>query len=125
IIGAFDNRGALQLTGNLSGITTLTNSGRLQLTHNSGAQTLSVGSLVLAPASSYEIDVTAAGATDKIVVGGHAALAGTVNVTAANGAYASPTSYTILSAGSISGQFASVTTDLAFFAAHLTYDASN
>ncbi len=125
IIGAFDNRGALQLTGNLSGITTLTNSGRLQLTQNSGSQTLSVGSLVLTSTSSYEINVTAAGATDKIVVSGNAALAGTVKVTAASGAYASPISYTILSAGSISGQFASATTDLAFFAAHLSYDATN
>lgn len=126
IIGAFDNRGALQLTGNLSGITTLTNSGRLQLTQNSGSQTLSVGSLVLASTSSYEINVTAAGATDKIVVSGSAALAGTVKVVAATGTpYASPISYTILSAGSISGQFAGVTTDLAFFAAQLSYDVNN
>jgi fibronectin-binding autotransporter adhesin len=125
IVGAFDNRGRLQLTGNLSGITMLTNSGRLELTHNSGFQTLSAGSLVLSPTSSYEINVNAAGATDKIVVSGHAALAGTVRVVAASGTpYASPSSYTILTAGSIGGQFASVTTDLAFFAPHLNYGAN-
>src|SRR3546814_920549 len=102
----------------------LTNAGRLELTHNSGQQTLSVGSAVFTPTSSYEIDVTSAGATDRIVVSGHAALAGTVRVAAVPGPYASPLSYTILSAGSISGQFSGVTTDLAFFAPHLSYDAS-
>ncbi|MDB5598312.1 MAG: hypothetical protein JWN71_356 [Xanthobacteraceae bacterium] len=126
IVGAFDNRGALQLTGNLSGITTLTNSGRLQLTHTSGSQTLSVASAVFTPTSSYEIDVNSAGATDRIVVSGNAALAGTVRVVAATGGapYASATSYTILSAGSISGQFAGATTTLAFLAPRLSYDAS-
>jgi outer membrane autotransporter protein len=122
IVGSFDNRGQLQLTGNLAGITTLTNSGRLELTHNSGFQTLSAVSLVLSPTSSYEINVNAAGASDKIVLSGHAALAGAVRVVTATGTpYASPSSYTILTAGSISGQFAGVTTDLAFFAPHLSY----
>jgi outer membrane autotransporter protein len=126
IIGSLDNRGRVQLTGNLSGITTLTNSGRLELTYTAGSQTLSAASAVFTPTSSYEINVTAAGATDKIVVSGNAALAGTVRVVAATGGapYASPTSYTILTAGSISGQFASVTTDLAFFAPHISYDAT-
>jgi outer membrane autotransporter protein len=126
IVGAFDNRGSLQLTGNLSGITTLTNSGRLELTHTSGSQTLSVANAVFKPSSSYEIDVNSAGATDRVVVSGNAALDGTVRVVAAPGgaAYSTSTSYTILSAGSISGQFAGATTTLAFLAPRLSYDAS-
>lgn len=126
IIGALDNRNRVQLTGNLAGITTLTNSGRLELTYTAGAQTLSAASAVFAPTSSYEINITSAGASDRIVVAGNAALAGTVTVVAATGGtpYASPTSYTILSAASISGAFSGVTTDLAFFAPHLSYDAT-
>jgi len=122
IIGSFDNRGALQLTGDLSGITTFTNSGVLDLTQLGGGQTLSAGTMVLTPSSSYKIDVTAGGASDRIVVGGAAQLGGTVSVVAAGGAYASPTDYTILTAGSVEGTFAGVTTDLAFFAPHLSYD---
>lgn len=124
IIGSFDNRGALQLTGDLSGITSLTNSGTLDLTHNSAMQTLSVASAVFTPGSSYLLDVDNTGANDKIVVTGTARLGGTVSVLAATGggSYVSPTDYTILTAGSVEGTFSQVTTDLAFFAPHLSYD---
>src|SRR5690606_5952180 len=128
IVGNFDNRGQVQLTGDLSISGMLTNSGRLQLTHNSSLQTLSLGSAVFAPSSSYEIDVTAAGASDKIVVAGHAALGGGISIvtsTVGGGTCDEEKSYTILSAGSISGTFAGVTTDLAFIAPRLTYDANN
>ncbi len=126
IDGHFDNRGSIQLTGDLW-IASLVNSGRLELTHDAGLQTLSAGSAVFTPTSSYEINVTSLGTADSIVVSGNAALGGTVRVAAGTdgGPYASPTSYTILSAGSISGQFDDVTTDLAFFAPHLSYDATS
>lgn len=126
-IGDFDNRGAVQLTGDLAISGALSNSGRLQLTQTTGSQTLTVGSLALSSTSSYEIDVDSAGATDRLVVNTSASLAGTVIVTAATtgGPYPSPTAtYAILSASSISGTFSGVSTDLAFFSPHLSYDAS-
>ena len=124
IDGNFDNRGRLQLTGDLDISGMLTSSGRLELTHNAASQTLSVGSVVLSPTSSYYVNVNSAGDTDKIVATGNAALAGEVHVVAATGGapYASPTTYTIVTAGSISGEFSGVTTDLAFFAPHISYD---
>jgi autotransporter-associated beta strand protein len=123
INGAFDNSGVLQLTGSLSGITTLTNSGTLDMRNGSAAQTLTAASASFGANSFYNIDVDAAGKSDKMVVTGAAVLAGTVQVTAMStaGPYGDTTGYTILKAGSISGTFAHVTTDLAFLAPHLSY----
>lgn len=128
IVGNFDNRGQLQLLNNLDVSGLLTNSGRLQLTLNAGLQTLSVGSALFAPTSLYEIDVTAMGGSDRIVVAGAANLGGTVLVkatTAGGGTFDEQKSYTILSAGKLSGTFDSVSTDLTFLSPHLSYDAGH
>lgn len=72
------------------------------------------------------IDVNDQGQSDLLSAGTSAALAGTVDVRAASGNYAPLTSYRIVTTGeSITGTFASVTTDLAFLTPELTYDADS
>lgn len=72
------------------------------------------GDLEFSTGSTYEVEVDAAGNADRTVVSGTAALDGTVRVLAEDGSYAASTDYTIVSAGTIVGSFAAVTSDLAF-----------
>jgi uncharacterized protein with beta-barrel porin domain len=127
-IGNFDNRGAVQLTGDLSISGLFTNSGRLQLTETAGVQTLTVGTAEFGTTASYEIEVTAIGETDLMLVTGTARLGGIVTVktsTIGGGTFDDQKAYTILTAGSIEGDFDEVTADLAFLSPHLSYDANN
>ncbi|RUT30099.1 autotransporter domain-containing protein [Arsenicitalea aurantiaca] len=122
--GAIDNSGTLQVNADLSGITALTNSGLLTMTHHSGAQTLSGQSASFGSSGTLLIDVDATGASDRITLTGAATLGGAVHVTAAAGPYERYTSSTILSAGSISGRFDEVVVDLAFLAPRLIQDGT-
>ncbi|MGV8996587.1 MAG: autotransporter outer membrane beta-barrel domain-containing protein [Parvibaculaceae bacterium] len=123
INGAFDNSGTLNVTGSLAGITTLTNTGTVNMRGNGAVQTLSVANALFGPNSVYEIDVDAAGNSDVIAVTGTAALDGVVHVAAATGTpYDASTVYTILTAGNVVGEFKSVTTDLVFLAPRLSYE---
>jgi outer membrane autotransporter protein len=73
----------------------------------------------------YEVETNAAGQADRISATGSATLAGKVSVLAGSGNYAPDTRYTILSAaGGRSGQFASVTSNLAFLDPMLSYDSA-
>jgi translation elongation factor EF-Tu-like GTPase len=76
------------------------------------------GSLMLGAASTLHVNVDAGGHADRIDVTGAASSVtldgGRLAVSASDGDYAARTSYTILTAPSISGAFADVTTDLAF-----------
>jgi fibronectin-binding autotransporter adhesin len=90
--------------------------------------TLSVsGNVAFASGSTYQVEVNAAGQSDKIVASGSATLSGgTVQVLAENGNYAAATSYTILTAsGGVSGTFTGVTSNLAFLTPSLAYDSQN
>lgn len=81
--------------------------------------------LTFASGSFYSVAVNAAGATGLTTVNGNVTLAGTVNVTAANGSYAQNTTYKILSyTGTRTGTFDSVTSDLAFLTPTLSYAAN-
>nr|WP_256731251.1 autotransporter-associated beta strand repeat-containing protein [Sphingomonas sp. dw_22] len=86
--------------------------------HVSGNVTFEAGSL-------YQVNVDAAGESDKIAATGSASLqGGTVQVLAANGSYAPLTHYTLLSAnGGVTGAFSDVTSDLAFLTPVLSYSA--
>ncbi|MGQ7960588.1 autotransporter domain-containing protein [Pseudomonas sp. SP16.1] len=83
------------------------------------------GDLVFDPGSVYQVETDAAGNADRVVASGPASLAGTVQVLAENGTYAPSTSYSILSAGQLSGQFDSVSSNLAFLDPSLSYDGSD
>lgn len=90
--------------------------------------TLSVaGNVAFAAGATYQVEANAAGQADRIAAGGQATLSGgTVQVLAASGAYNPRTTYTILTAtGGVSGQFAGVTSNLAFLTPTLRYSLSD
>jgi outer membrane autotransporter protein len=89
--------------------------------------TLHVGNVSLDPGSVYQVEVNAAGQSDQIIATGTATINGsTVQVLAGAGNYALQTQYTILTAsGGRTGQFAGVTSNLAFLDPALSYDANN
>lgn len=122
INGAFTNTGLLHLTGSLTGITTLTNGGILDMRGASAGQTLTAETASFGPGASYNISVDSAGHADRLIAT-TAVLDGTVRVTASptGGNYNYMTPYTILSADSISGTFSGVATDLAFLDPQLDY----
>jgi len=72
------------------------------------------------------VEVDAAGNSDQIIASGTATLAGgSVQVLPEAGSYNYSTGYTILTAGSISGSFDSVSSSLAFLDPTLSYDSNN
>ncbi|WP_371348862.1 autotransporter-associated beta strand repeat-containing protein [Ancylobacter sp. IITR112] len=78
--------------------------------------------------SVYRVDVTVAGEHDLITASGPVTLSSEagVEVVAAAGRYPSTSTITILSTSStLTGTFGSVTSDFAFLAPELTYDAQN
>lgn len=86
------------------------------------------GNIAFNAGSIYEVEINAAGQSDKIVAGGTATIAGGgVKVLAGSGNYAPATTYTILTAtGGRTGTFTDgVTSNLAFLDPSLSYDASN
>ena len=87
------------------------------------------GNVAFVPGSTLAVKADAAGNSDRLVLsnGGAAAITGgTVDVQAQAGAYALQTPYTIVQApGGVTGQFSSVTSNLAFLSPLLTYDPGN
>jgi len=115
-----------RLGGSGTIIGAVTNKGTLAAGNSIG--TLSVqGSVTLEAGSTLETEVNAAGQADLVNVTGAATInGGTVSVLAASGAYAPSTQYTIVSTtAGRTGVFSGVTSNLAFLAPSLTYDANN
>ena len=88
------------------------------------------GSYTQAAGSTYQVELNAAGQSDRINVSGAPGTAtingGTVQVLAASGSYANSTTYTILNAtGGVSGAYSGVTSNFAFLTPSLSYDANN
>jgi outer membrane autotransporter protein len=108
------------------GTTTIASGGTLAPGNSIG--TLNVaGNVTFAAGSIYEVEVDAAGHSDKTLATGTATIdGGTVKVLAGSGNYAPQTDYTILTAnGGLTGTFADVTSNLAFLSPSLGYDANN
>lgn len=75
------------------------------------------------PGSRLEVDVTADGQSDQVLVIGKALLDGEVMAQAQDGDWKPSTPYTVLEAlGGLDGTFASVATNLAFLTPELSYD---
>ncbi|HEY4166696.1 MAG TPA: autotransporter domain-containing protein [Reyranella sp.] len=119
--------------GNLGGSGTITgnvvNNGIVSPGNSIGTLAIS-GSYTQAAGSFYQVEVNAAGASDRIDVTGVPGTAtingGTVNVIAAPGSYARSTTYTIVNAtGGVTGTYAGVTSNFAFLKPALTYDAGD
>ena len=111
----------------LSGTGTLGNldlAGTLAPGHSIGTLTAS-GDVVIHDGASYEVETDASGHSDQLAVAGRATLqGGSVLNLARDGAYATQTTYTILTAdGGVSGTFGGVTSSLAFLDPTLIYDA--
>jgi len=84
------------------------------------------GNIHFMPGSTYQVSVDAAGQGDRITATGKATLAGEVKVAPVMGSYAPSTQYTLLTAGGgLSGQFSAVTSNTAFLAPSLSYDATS
>lgn len=89
---------------------------------NSIGQLQAATTVLFEPDSSYQVEVDATGASDHIVATGVATLqGGTVEVLAAAGDYRPQTSYEILTASEVDGEFADVTSNLAFLIPTLGY----
>ncbi len=133
--------GTLAVNGSLGGTVDILAGGRLQgsgaasnvrvsgtIAPGNSIGTLNVaGNLTFNSGSTYEVEVNAAGQSDRIVATGTATIAGgSVKVLADTGSYAPETKYTIVTAnGGRSGSFSSVSSNLAFLDPSLSYDASN
>ncbi|HEV7335343.1 MAG TPA: autotransporter-associated beta strand repeat-containing protein, partial [Bosea sp. (in: a-proteobacteria)] len=85
------------------------------------------GNVAFAAGSTYQVEINAAGQGDRIAATGMATLSGgTVQVLAEAGNYAAGTRYTILTAnGGVTGQFAGVSSNLAFLTPTLVHGASD
>jgi len=139
--GTFVNGGSLSVTGTLASSIIIGASGIL-----SGAGTITgnvINNGTIAPGSSigtmtvagnythnagavYQVEANSSGQSDKLIVTGTATLnGGTVSVLAEPGDYKVSTNYTILTAGSVTGTFGNVTSDLAFLTPSLSYGSTN
>ena len=134
------NAGTLALNGSVAGGATVASGATIMGTGTVGGDltvsgiiapgnsigTLNVtGNYTQNGGSTYNVEVNAAGQSDRIAVTGSASLGGTVAVQAANGSYQRNTNYTILTAtGGVNGTYASVTSNLAFLTPSLSYSGN-
>jgi len=115
--------GTLMGTGTVTG--TVINNGTIAPGNSIGTLTI-IGNYTQNAGTVYQVEVNPAGQSDKLIVTGTATLnGGTVSVLAGSGVYGMNTSYTILTAGSVAGQFTDVTSNLAFLTPTLSYDPTN
>ena len=137
--------GKLAINGSFAGSLSIGAGGMLGGTGTVGATTINTGGTI-APGNSigtltvngsftqnagvYQVEVNAAGQSDRINVVGAPGTAtingGTVQVLAQAGTYARNTTYTILSAtGGRTGTYSNVTSNFAFLTPSLSYDSNN
>jgi len=116
--------GTLAGTGTVAGVIV---SGRLAPGNSIG--TISTGNLVFNPGAVYEVEVDAAGNSDRTDVTGSVTVwetlgGATLSVLAAAGDYALATDYTIISndgADAVTGTFSTITSNLAFLTPSVNY----
>ena len=131
------NAGTLALNGSVAGNATVTSGATIMGTGTVGGDLTVSG--IIAPGNSigtinitgnytqnagstYNVEVNAAGQSDRIAATGTATLnGGTVAVQAANGSYQRSTTYTILTAANVTGTYGTVTSNFAFLTPSLSY----
>jgi len=114
--------GTLQGTGTVG---SFVNNGTVTPGASIGTMTVT-GNATFNSGSVYQVKADASGQSDKISAGTATLNGGTVQVTASNGSYAANTNYTIVSTtGGRSGQFDSITSNLAFLTPSLSYGAND
>ncbi|MEO7223996.1 MAG: autotransporter domain-containing protein, partial [Devosia sp.] len=115
------------LHGN-AGLKSLTISGGTLAPGNSIGTVTVAGNATIGANTVYEVEVNAAGASDKLVAGGTATIDPTASVLASMepGSFGAFTQYAIITAaGGVSGAFSGVNSVSAFYDAALSYDANN
>ena len=124
VLGSVTNIGTLNGSGTIAG--TLLQGGTVAPGNSIGTMTVG-GNFAQFAGSTYQVEVAGAGLSDRINVGGTAALGGQVVVSALPGmTFAPSTTYTIVNAASgLSGTFASVNELYPFLLSTLSYDANN
>jgi outer membrane autotransporter protein len=132
------NGGILSVNGTLASAVTVNAPGTLKGTGTVGGAALGSGAIVapgnsigtlhvagnvsFGAGSTYQVEVNAVGQSDLIAATGTATLSGgIVQVLAAPGTYGATTTYVILTASSVTGTFAGVTSSSAFFLPALIY----
>ncbi|WP_026606988.1 autotransporter domain-containing protein [Methylocapsa acidiphila] len=120
-----ENGASLMGSGTIGGLNVV--AGGTVAPGNASIGTLNAAGVAFLSGSTYQVEANAAGQADKIAATGAATLTGgAVQVLAENGNYGSTTKYTILTAaGGVTGEFASVVSDLAFLTPKLSYDAND
>lgn len=118
--------GLAKLGGTGTIVGAVTNSGTIAAGNSIGTLTIT-GSVTFAAGSTLETELNDAGQNDLVAVTGSATInGGAVSVLAASGDYALSTPYTILTTTTgRTGVFSGVTSNFAFLAPTLTYDANN
>lgn len=119
-----DNDGLLSGSGAIGGLSV--NAGGI-LSPGPGIATLAVnGGVTFRTGSTYQVDVNGGGSSDRIDASGAVVIdGGTLAIRSAGGIYGPTNSYTILTAGSLSGVFDDVTSNFAFLSPTLTYGATS
>ncbi|WID97602.1 autotransporter domain-containing protein [Bosea vestrisii] len=119
------NGGSLGGSGTIGGMS-VASGGTVAPGNSIGTLTIN-GNVAFASGSTYQVEINAAGQSDKIVASGIATLSGgTVQVLAETGNYAASTNYTILTAsGGVTGRFSNVTSNLVFLTPSLAYGSNN
>lgn len=107
--------------GTIKGNVTLANHAILSPGNSIGTLTVD-GNINFSSGSVFEVEADENGNSDQLLVSGNAQLNGaTLAVTAANGTWAAATPYTLINAGSLTGTFGGVTSNLAFLTPTLSY----
>ena len=138
------NAGTLAVNGSITSNVTVNGGGMLggsgtivgnmtssgTLTPGNSIGTLNINGSFTQNGGIYQVEVNAAGQSDRINVTGAPGTAtingGTVQVIAESGSYARSTTYTILNAtGGVNGAYSNVTSNFAFLTPTLSYDANN
>ncbi|AXV14635.1 autotransporter outer membrane beta-barrel domain-containing protein [Neorhizobium sp. SOG26] len=116
--------GILAGTGSIGGLTV--GAGGV-VSPGPGFATISVtGDVTFEADSTYRADIDPTGLSDRIDATGAVTInGGTLQIFAASGSYAPTTIYTLLTGSSVSGEFDTVTTDLAFLSPTVTYGAGD
>jgi autotransporter-associated beta strand protein len=137
--GAVVTAGQLTVMGNLTGGVVVASGATLAGTGTITGGVVTVGNIqptfgtmnidgdYVQGGGTYTVGVTPAGTSDRVSITGAAVIGGgTVSVMASPGAYNRTTQYTILTAdGGRVGQYDGVTSNFAFLAPSLSYDANN
>ncbi|MEM7398894.1 MAG: autotransporter domain-containing protein, partial [Pseudomonadota bacterium] len=120
------NGGRLEGIGQIGSLSV--NGGTFAPGNSIGTMTVN-GNLALSGAATFEVEVDAAGNSDRVIVNGTVDLTGAaLSVLAENGNYADQTDYTIVendSTDAVTGIFTSVSANLAFLTPSVIYDGGD